>query len=81
MNSVLKTDQATTKAINRKNELKVAAKAVGVGTKFFLKDIADQGKKEYDKQIRDRNKKQRGSKLSDRLRNQLQQIEKEEGTT
>ena len=33
----------TTKAINRKNERIVAAKACNAGTNFFLKDISEKG--------------------------------------
>lgn len=49
---------ATTKAINRKNECTVAAKAVAVGTKFFLNDITSDGKSTHQKLIQQRNKKQ-----------------------
>lgn len=34
---------ATTRAINRKNERIVAAKALNAGTAFFLQDIATKG--------------------------------------
>ena len=50
---------ATTKAINQKNEVAIAAKAVSVGTKFFLSDVAAKGEKEMKKQLRARDKKNR----------------------
>lgn len=65
----------TTKAINRKNESLIAAKAVRVGTKFFLGDISSKGKKEVEKQNRERLKKQNNSKTSDRLKAQLKKLE------
>lgn len=37
----------TTKAINKKNERLVAAKALNSGTNFFLKDIAERGQYGY----------------------------------
>jgi len=64
----------TTKAINRRNESLIAAKAVSVGTKFFLGDIAEKGTKEVEKQVRDRNKKQEKSKATDRLKEQLRKL-------
>lgn len=36
---------AATKAINRKNERIIAAKACTAGTNFYLKDIAEKGEK------------------------------------
>lgn len=41
-----KADIATSKAINKKNERLVAAKALNSGTNFFLKDIAERGEYE-----------------------------------
>eukprot|EP00980_Cylindrotheca_fusiformis_P001522 scaffold346_cov116-Cylindrotheca_fusiformis.AAC.36 len=49
---------ATTKAINRKNERIVAAKALNGGTAFYLKDIAERGKSEAKRQTAIRDKKQ-----------------------
>ena len=74
-NLAAKVDSDTTKAINRKNEALVAAKAVSVGTKFFLKDIKETGVKEVKKQLNDRNRKEKkATKVSDRLKVQLKKI-------
>jgi hypothetical protein len=67
-------DLDTTRDINRKNEVLVAAKAVSVGTKFFLTDINAKGKTEVNKQLRQRSKKQVKTKLSNRLKDQLQKL-------
>jgi hypothetical protein len=68
-------DIATTKAINRKNEVGVAAKAVAVGTQFFLTDIATKGKTEMNKKVSERNKKQgKATGASDRLKVQLRKL-------
>lgn len=70
---------STTKAINKKNETLVAAKAVGVGTKFFLSDISEKGTKEMNKQLRERKKKESKSSatVSDRIRQQLRKLGKD----
>ena len=66
---------ATTKAINRKNEKAIAAKAVAVGTQFFLSDISTKGKAEMEKQIKERNKKQdKASGAADRLKKELRKL-------
>jgi hypothetical protein len=67
---------ATTKAINRKNEAGVAAKAVAVGTQFFLQDIASSGKTEMGKKLKERNKKQGKTTAgaSERLKVQLRKL-------
>ncbi|KAL7557710.1 hypothetical protein ACA910_018504 [Epithemia clementina (nom. ined.)] len=73
----LRSELDTTKAINKRNETIVAAKAVGSGTTFFLKDVAEKGNKEMKKQITERNKKQnkhKSAKLSDRLEDQLKKV-------
>ena len=68
-------EMATTKAINRKNEAGVAAKAVAVGTQFFLTDIASTGKSEMNKKLKERNKKQgKTSGTSERLKVQLRKL-------
>lgn len=72
----LKEEEETSKAINRKNEAIVSAKALGAGNTFFLKDIKKVGKKELDKQVKQRNKKQANAqKLTDRLQEQLKKLE------
>lgn len=69
----------TTKAINRKNEALVAAKAVNAGAKFFLGDIAEKGKKEVHRQNKERHKKETksSSRVRDRLQNQLNSLQKD----
>lgn len=67
-------EEQTTKAINKKNESLIAAKAVGVGTKFFLGDITEKGSKELERQVKQRDKKQQGSKATDRLKDQLKKL-------
>ena len=67
----------TTKAINRRNESVVAAKAVSCGARFFMKDVSEKGTQEMKKQLTERNKKQnkqKASKLSERLEDQLKKI-------
>ena len=74
-NLAAQTDRDTTKAINRKNEALVAAKAVSVGTQFFLHDIKETGAKEVKKQMNARNKKEnKTTKVSDRLKLQLKKL-------
>jgi hypothetical protein len=70
-------DQATTKSIDKKNLGVVAAKAVALGTKFFLTDITSEGTKKLHQLTKDRNKRQQGSKVSDRVKDQLKKLEKE----
>ena len=66
----------TTKAINRKNEALIAAKAVSSGAKFFLGDVKDKGTKEMKKQLQERDKKQsKSTKISDRLKDQLRKVQ------
>jgi hypothetical protein len=71
---------ATTKAINRKNEASAAAKAVSVGTQFFLTDIASTGKIEMNKKLKERNKKQSNGGIgrsTERLRDKLRKLERD----
>jgi|UPI000581ABB2 hypothetical protein len=73
--SSFKDEIDTSKAINRKNESIVAAKAVSVGTRFFMSDVSEKGTKEMNKQLKERSKKQdKSTKLSDRLRDQLKKL-------
>lgn len=68
----------TTKAINKRNEALVAAKAVSVGTAFFLSDIKEAGQNEIKAQTKQRNKKEnKASKVSDRLKTQLKKLGKD----
>lgn len=73
------TNVETTKAINKRNEALVAAKAVSAGSKFFLSDISEKGKREKMKQIQERNKKQRKShsNVTEKLKDKLKKLEKE----
>lgn len=65
----------TSKAINKKNERLVAAKALNSGTNFFLKDIAERGKSEGQRQKASRDKKQnKPTKLSERLNIRLNKL-------
>jgi hypothetical protein len=68
----------TTKAINRKNEIHVAAKAVSVGTQFFCKDIATLGQRECTQKLQQRDKKElkssTNSTSSNRLKEQLRKL-------
>jgi hypothetical protein len=69
-------DLETTKTINKKNEVMVAAKAVSVGDRFFLSEMATKGKMEVKKQLKARNKRQGKVKLSNRLKDQLAKMGK-----
>ena len=69
------TEKETTKAINRKNEALIAAKAVSVGTKFFLTDVTQKGQKEHTKQLKERSKKQdRAKSKTEKLKQQLEKL-------
>ena len=74
-------DQATTKAINQRNESLVAAKALSSGataSQFFLKDLAAKGKKEQTEQLRKRNKKEsKEANQTERLKKQLEKLGKD----
>jgi Protein of unknown function (DUF2462) len=65
--------RAVTKAIDRKNEASIAAKAVSIGTQFFLTDIAGRGKQQLSKQIAERNKKQ---KKTNQLQRHVESLQK-----
>mmetsp|Transcript_7848 Transcript_7848/g.11292 ORF Transcript_7848/g.11292 Transcript_7848/m.11292 type:complete len:121 (-) Transcript_7848:230-592(-) len=65
----------TTKAINKKNEALVSARAVGSGDRFFLKDIRETGKKEIDELKKEQYRKEnRAAKVTDRLKIQLKKL-------
>ncbi|KAL9183748.1 hypothetical protein ACHAXT_004604 [Thalassiosira profunda] len=73
--SLAKEEAATSKAINRKNETAVAARAVGAGNTFFLKDIKEAGKKEIGKQKQQLHKREsKAAKMSERLQDQLKKL-------
>jgi hypothetical protein len=68
---------STTKAINRKNEMQVAAKAISVGTQFFMSDIKTKGQQEYRQQLQQRDKKQMKSssvQQSQRVQEQIRKL-------
>lgn len=77
-NGHYQTDQATTKAINQRNESLVAAKAISSGaltSQFFLKDLAEKGKKEQTEQLRKRSKKEsKEVNQTERLKKQLKKL-------
>jgi hypothetical protein len=70
-----KQETQTSKAINKKNELAVAARAVGAGGTFYLKDIKEAGKKEIGKN-KDKLRKKEGKvgKMQERLKEQLNKL-------
>jgi hypothetical protein len=73
--ALAKQDAETSKAINRKNEVTVAARAVGSGNTFFLNDIKEAGKKEIGKKNAELRKKESKSvKMSERLTQQLNKL-------
>ena len=73
--ALAKQDAETSKAINRKNEVEVAARAMGSGDRFFLSDIKVAGKKEIGKNKRQLRKKESKSiKMSERLTQQLNKL-------
>ena len=66
---------SVSKAINKKNERLIAAKAMNGGTNFSLKDIATKGNNEAKRQTAERDKKQRNSaKLTGRLKDQIAKL-------
>lgn len=68
-------DDDTTKAINRKNEITVAARVMSTGNKFAMKDLKDAGKKEIGKQNQTlRRKESKSLKMSGRLREQVEKL-------
>mmetsp|Transcript_19463 Transcript_19463/g.45288 ORF Transcript_19463/g.45288 Transcript_19463/m.45288 type:complete len:113 (-) Transcript_19463:884-1222(-) len=70
-----RSDLETTKSINKKNEALISARAVGDGTRFFLKDVKEMAKKEMKTSSKkDDNKK--NNKFTNRVEKQLNQIKK-----
>mmetsp|Transcript_44087 Transcript_44087/g.134238 ORF Transcript_44087/g.134238 Transcript_44087/m.134238 type:complete len:121 (-) Transcript_44087:1771-2133(-) len=68
----------TSKAINRKNEAFVSAKAISAGDKLFLTDIKESGKKELaDQSAAKRKREGKSTKVSDRLKDQLRKLGRE----
>lgn len=70
-----KQEHETSKAINRKNEATVAARAVGAGGKFFLTDMKEAGQKEIKKKNDElRKKEKKGAKMTERLQAQIDKL-------
>eukprot|EP00591_Stephanopyxis_turris_P003191 CAMPEP_0195511616 /NCGR_PEP_ID=MMETSP0794_2-20130614/3880_1 /TAXON_ID=515487 /ORGANISM="Stephanopyxis turris, Strain CCMP 815" /LENGTH=116 /DNA_ID=CAMNT_0040639259 /DNA_START=160 /DNA_END=513 /DNA_ORIENTATION=+ len=70
-------ENATSKAINKKNEAIVSSKAIGNGSRFFLSDIKETGKKEMDKQNRSQSKrenKRNAKNMDNRLKAQIEKL-------
>ena len=72
--SQAKQEIQTSKAINRKNEIAVAARVVGAGNTFALKDLKEAGKKEVMKNKDVLRKRESKSKQSERLKVQLNKL-------
>ena len=73
--ALAKQESQTTKAINRKNETAVAARAVGAGNTFYLKHIKEAGKSELGKKKAELRKRESKSvKMSERLKEQLDKL-------
>mmetsp|Transcript_40688 Transcript_40688/g.46243 ORF Transcript_40688/g.46243 Transcript_40688/m.46243 type:complete len:120 (-) Transcript_40688:264-623(-) len=71
-------EMETSKTINRRNEAIVSAKALSSGTRFFLSDVKETGKKELSIQHKSRSKKENKDKrITDRLRTQLNKLDRE----
>lgn len=73
--NLAKQDAETSKAINRKNEATVAARAVGAGNTFALKDLKEQGQKEIGKKnLQLRKREGRSMNMSERLKQQIDKL-------
>ena len=68
-------DIHTSKVLARKTEAYLAGKAISKGTRFFLNDVKDVGKKALDVVYKERNKKEdREKKMNERLKDQLRKL-------
>ncbi len=68
----------TSKALARKTEAYVSAKAIAQGSRFFLSDVKQAGSEELQVQEKVRNKKEEHEKKIDqRLREQLRKLGRE----
>ena len=67
---------ATTKAIIRKNERLIAAKATNAGDRFYLNDISEKGRQESRRQdaIRDKKQRKQSASVSTRLKDQIKKL-------
>ena len=73
-----KEDNETSKALARKTEAYVSAKAIARGSRFFLSDVKEVGKKELNVQEKLRNKKEeKEKKMDQRLKEQLRKLGRE----
>ena len=67
-------ESRTSKAINSKNEVAIAARAVGAGSRFSLKDIEGAGKKELGKQRTETRRRESKRAMGERLKEQLHKL-------
>lgn len=73
-----KQEIATSKAINKKNEVTASARAVGAGNTFFLQELKEAGKKEIKRLNRNQIRvEKKTNTLTARLKDQLKKMGKE----
>jgi len=76
--ALARTNVATSRAICKKNEKIIAAKAITAGNTFFLNDIKEQAKKEKLRFNRNQAREEKGKNdLGKRLTEQLKKLGKE----
>jgi len=67
--------QATSKAINRKNEITFSARAVTAGNTFFLHELKDKAKAEIERKNRNQTRDEKNTNnLSAKLKQQLRKM-------
>jgi hypothetical protein len=65
----------TSKAINKKNEIRASARAIGAGNTFFLNELKESGKKELKRlNINQTKSEKKTNTLSSRLKDQLRKM-------
>lgn len=73
-----KSDVSVSKAISKKNELLISAKAISHGSRFFLNDLKENGQKALEKGNKAKLKKEakdhKKSHVTDRIKEQLKKI-------
>jgi hypothetical protein len=70
--------QDATKAINKKNEVMAASRAVSAGNTFFMTEMKEKGKQELHRAKASQIKKERGAnKLTSRLKQTLRKMGKD----
>ncbi len=73
-----KQETSTSKAINKKNEIRASARAVGAGNTFFLNELKESGKKEIQRLNRNQTRiEKKTNTLSARLKDQLRKMGKD----